>query len=457
MMSSVAQISTSALTLIVRRRLRVILWISTLFLVVSYVGGHIHSSYGQALERSRLMIEQTELLVRHEQDQMISEVMLAEQAALEKRLVILNSNLRKKLNDEDLCVEFVLHEGKTLSPPCAHKAALVKLSDLSLLSGSHSLATISIFITKRDEIDEAVRRSAPTLILVLLVALASTSLVFWLAERNVIKPFVDEIRRRERDSAVAQIVHMLAHDIRKPFCMMEIILKDIRSADTLEATQKILAKHAASIEYSAQEVSAQLNDILVYGHDSVIRRKPLSVVDLFKQSFEDLVFSKRVPDFNLTLEGEPVVLAAVDEAKIRRVFDNLISNAIDASGPHGSLLLNCKSIPGETVLTIANSGSSIPEDRLQNIFEPFYTSGKSRGTGLGLAIVKKFVEAHGGTIICKNISGWGVSFEIRLPKSPPAAKEQGQTAQSALAWPLSFPGSLGDFSSRASSKVSSRH
>ena len=71
---------------------------------------------------------------------------------------------------------------------------------------------------------------------------------------------------------------------------------------------------------------------------------------------------------------------------------------------------------GQIELEITNTGSSIDEDKLSNIFDSFYTFGKKSGTGLGLAISKKFIEAHGGKISCLSSKKMDqVSFYMSLP------------------------------------------
>jgi signal transduction histidine kinase len=87
--------------------------------------------------------------------------------------------------------------------------------------------------------------------------------------------------------------------------------------------------------------------------------------------------------------------------------------------------------PGELVLTVWNSGSYIPPDERQRLFEPFYTK-KSGGTGLGLAIVQTIATEHGGQVTVDSDPERGTSFALRLPVSRPSAlldpSEQAETA-----------------------------
>jgi two-component system sporulation sensor kinase A len=69
----------------------------------------------------------------------------------------------------------------------------------------------------------------------------------------------------------------------------------------------------------------------------------------------------------------------------------------------------------EAIVEIIDNGSGIPEDQLQRIFEPYFTT-KSTGTGLGLAMVRQIVESHGGNISVKATSEKGTTIRIALPR-----------------------------------------
>lgn len=113
----------------------------------------------------------------------------------------------------------------------------------------------------------------------------------------------------------------------------------------------------------------------------------------------------------------------VDIEQMTEVFDNLISNAIDAITNKGFIIIstrmakNLQADNGRRMISIVieDSGCGIAEDEISKIFIAGY-SGKRRGTGLGLAIVKEIVENHGGEVIAKSPGpGKGSSFEILLP------------------------------------------
>jgi len=117
-------------------------------------------------------------------------------------------------------------------------------------------------------------------------------------------------------------------------------------------------------------------------------------------------------------------LVSLDVQKIQQVFVNLITNACQAIGQGGVLVIETREgrggdgQPGVVVL-IDDTGPGIPEDQLDRIFDPFFTTkAPGEGTGLGLSVCKTIVELHGGTIIFTNRPEGGVRVTLTFPLVP---------------------------------------
>jgi PAS domain S-box-containing protein len=106
--------------------------------------------------------------------------------------------------------------------------------------------------------------------------------------------------------------------------------------------------------------------------------------------------------------------APLDPAQIKQVLVNLIKNAIQAMTRGGSLTVQTDLGTDGVVLTVADTGGGIPEEQLNRIFEPFYTT-KKKGSGLGLMIVQRIVREHNGRIELESHVGQGTVFRIWLP------------------------------------------
>jgi signal transduction histidine kinase len=117
--------------------------------------------------------------------------------------------------------------------------------------------------------------------------------------------------------------------------------------------------------------------------------------------------------------SDPVIVKG-DPEQLHQVFVNLVMNAVEAM-PDGGVLtidMQCVEAPEPTCrIRFCDSGTGIPEEIMQRIFEPFVTN-KERGTGLGLAICRRIVEQHGGKLTAANLPQRGAVFTLELPLSP---------------------------------------
>ncbi|MCU0714562.1 MAG: ATP-binding protein [Pirellula sp.] len=121
------------------------------------------------------------------------------------------------------------------------------------------------------------------------------------------------------------------------------------------------------------------------------------------------------------LDEVPAVMAS--PSQIQRLLLNLLTNARQAIGENGTIRikLSVDKKSNSVALTIRDSGSGIPAEKLPRIFEPFYTTKKGPdetgkgGTGLGLSVCKEIVENHNGRIRVESTLGKGTAFSIRIP------------------------------------------
>jgi len=104
----------------------------------------------------------------------------------------------------------------------------------------------------------------------------------------------------------------------------------------------------------------------------------------------------------------------LDTSQIQQVLVNLIKNAMQAMTGGGTLTLQTGEGSDAVWVSVADTGGGIPEDQLNRIFEPFYTT-KKKGSGLGLMVVQRIVRAHGGRIDLQSQVGRGTTFRIWLP------------------------------------------
>ena len=111
-------------------------------------------------------------------------------------------------------------------------------------------------------------------------------------------------------------------------------------------------------------------------------------------------------------------LSPMDPTQIQQVLVNLTKNAMQAMTKGGDLTLQTGEGADGVWISVADTGGGIPQEQINRIFEPFYTTKKS-GTGLGLMIVQRIVRAHGGRIELESRAGCGTTFRVWLPLHEP--------------------------------------
>jgi signal transduction histidine kinase len=104
----------------------------------------------------------------------------------------------------------------------------------------------------------------------------------------------------------------------------------------------------------------------------------------------------------------------VDSAQLQQVLVNLIKNAAQAMSTGGTLTLQTGETSDDVWVSVTDTGGGIPQEQINRIFEPFYTT-KKKGSGLGLMIVQRIVRAHNGRIELDSHVGRGTTFRIWLP------------------------------------------
>src|SRR5215218_4329540 len=120
--------------------------------------------------------------------------------------------------------------------------------------------------------------------------------------------------------------------------------------------------------------------------------------------------------------SEPVTVVG-DADRLGLALDALVENAVKHTSPGDEIRLSAKRQGDLVAMVVADSGTGMPADRLEGIFERFARLDGSRsrdlgGVGLGLAIVKAIVQAHGGTVAARSTPGQGSVFQLLLPPDP---------------------------------------
>ncbi|MBD3170979.1 response regulator [Candidatus Bathyarchaeota archaeon] len=214
----------------------------------------------------------------------------------------------------------------------------------------------------------------------------------------------------ERLVTAGKVISMMGHDLRSPLQSI------VNSIYILKNDPGSWESFFPRIEDSANYAIKILEDLQHLTKRSPVRKFPTDIGVIIKQSVE----SNRIPDdIIVCVDVDPGLgLIEVDPVQIRRVLDNLISNAVDAMPMGGELTVRVERRVNSVLLSVTDNGTGIDSSVEPVLFELFHTT-KPNGTGLGLAFCKRAVEAHDGIISVENNKQEGASFNIYLPYNQP--------------------------------------
>lgn len=230
-------------------------------------------------------------------------------------------------------------------------------------------------------------------------------------------------RQEELDEAKNQFVQNVSHELRTPLGLIFGYAELLQREDLggLNADQKqavdIIIKRIQMLVNLLEDMS-----VILAAETQEFRREIINPVELINSVREEFVIQAEKTGVQLTaqINGELPQIAG-DPFHLRRVFDNLLSNAFKFTPAGGTISLNVWAEWNEVVFEVSDSGSGIEADEMERIFERFYQAKaqsaqhhKGKGTGLGLSLVKEIVEAHRGKITVRSKPGVGTTFQIRF-------------------------------------------
>jgi PAS domain S-box-containing protein len=267
--------------------------------------------------------------------------------------------------------------------------------------GPRQLRGLMVDITERRQAEQALRKSERTY-----------SEAFR-REREAAR------RLRALDEMKNTFLEAVSHDLRTPLTSI------LGSALTLEQTQLELPRDESldlvrRVAANARKLERLLSDLLDL--DRLQRgivspqRRPTEMGALVDRAVSEV---EDPGDHELELDVEPGTVS-VDAAKVERIVENLLSNAIRHTPPGTPIWITAHEQDGGMMLVVEDAGPGVPSDLREAVFEPFRqapgsSSEHSPGVGVGLSLVRRFAELHGGRAWLEERGGGGASFHVFLP------------------------------------------
>jgi len=225
----------------------------------------------------------------------------------------------------------------------------------------------------------------------------------------------DEARRKD------DLITYLAHDLKTPLTSVIGYLSLLDEIPEMPDEQRrrylqITLNKATRLE----DLINEFFEIIRYNlQQIVIDKEPIDLQYMLIQMTDEFYPLLAAGNNTINLNAKEGLTVYGDPAKLARVFNNILKNAIAYSYPESSIKVNARIEKQQAVITFQNRGKTIPQQKLRSIFEKFYRLDEARatnsgGAGLGLAIAKDIVTLHGGTISVRSEKEFTV-FTVRIP------------------------------------------
>lgn len=245
----------------------------------------------------------------------------------------------------------------------------------------------------------------------------------------------EQERLKDRLAALGQMAANLAHEIRNPLAAIEVSCSLLKRRLRSEAApHDLLEKIIAEVRRLNRTITSSLEFVRPISPAFA----PAAIEPVLEEALAVAAGRRGRPGIRVERRLAPGIPPfLMDRGQIRQVFENLFLNAMEAMAQEGTLRVETSIVeapacaftpyrpagsppnPWQAVeryaaIRVRDTGPGIPEDQLDKLFYPFFTT-KKQGSGVGLSMAKKIVDSHRGVIDVHSRPGEGAQFTVRLP------------------------------------------
>jgi signal transduction histidine kinase len=247
-----------------------------------------------------------------------------------------------------------------------------------------------------------------------------------------------QLQQEQKLAAIGRLASEVAHEIGTP---MNIISGRVESIQKALPPDHPVGRHTVTVLRQVERVSEIIRHLLEYARPRRPAARPVAVAPVLDRVADLLGPLAQRHQVQLTAEaGQTLPMLLADPDQLQQVLLNLVTNALDATPAGGQVRLTAgadaspaSSTPMENrsvvrrgfagtphvTICVADTGCGIPADRLEKIFEPFFSTKDRRGgTGLGMSIVEDIARAHRAALAIESAEGLGTTVRLHWPVAP---------------------------------------
>lgn len=205
-------------------------------------------------------------------------------------------------------------------------------------------------------------------------------------------------------AALGQMSAVMAHEIKNPLAALkghaQLLARQVAEADRPRA-ERVVGE--------AERLETLVYSLLDFARTAALDRRDADPRRILQDAAE-----QTIPERVRVVADRGPERWSLDATRMRQVLVNLLDNALKASPADGKVEAEVRRDADELVFVVRDRGPGIPEEHLEQVFEPFFTT-RTKGSGLGLAIVRRITRLHGGTVSVVNRPGGGAEFTVAIP------------------------------------------
>ena len=253
-----------------------------------------------------------------------------------------------------------------------------------------------------------------------LVLVLTGGIVTWLLYKHQMsylekmRDYEEELFQKRHEASLGRSAATIAHEIRNPLNSVSMGIQKMLM------DKKGMSEHNISLLLMLKDelvrVERIISGLLSYAKPMKINRQPVLLSQEIRKVLTRLRSRHSVEDTGIDFRISAETQVEADQHLVSQLFENLLSNAMDAQPDGGSIEIEFLVEPGFQVVRLSNQGHIPSRQDLEQLFEPYFTL-KTRGTGLGLAICKRIMKAHHG-FLRATVKNGTFSIEVGFPITP---------------------------------------
>jgi two-component system NtrC family sensor kinase len=232
-----------------------------------------------------------------------------------------------------------------------------------------------------------------------------------------------QLIQSEKLAALGIVAAGIAHEVKNP---LAIIIQGVEYLKSSTGSDTHLVEVINKINKSAFRADSIIKGLLSFTRQMPLQAQQVDIGPVIEETLSFIEHQLKLKHIKLVTQFSPdLPKVTIDINQIKQVFLNILLNAIDAMKDGGTLIISADaagSAPAERQLRIivADTGCGIASDKLEKVFDPFYTTKDSTGNaGLGLSITKGIIDKHHGTVRIESEVEKGTRVIVGLPASNP--------------------------------------